>query len=120
MRPAGRLTGCRGRQRGECHKGKGCHGDVTGDEMSGGATVRYGMDAVGSVRGRNVTSVARWHASGSVRSTADGIKEMHVDGVRGGSAVWRPGTVKRNLRIQLGVELLRALVPDQVEGDRLG
>ena len=120
MRPVGRLTGCRGRQQGKCHKGEGCHGDVTGDEMSGGAAVRYGMDAVGSVRGRSVTSVARWNASGSVRSTADEIKKMHVNGVRGGSVVWRPGMVKRNLRIQLGVKLLRALVPDQVERDRLG
>ncbi len=74
MRPAGRLTGCRRRQRGESHKGKRCHGDVTGGRGVRRGVVGYGTDAVWSVRERNVVGVTKWYAGGSVWSTVGEIE----------------------------------------------
>ncbi len=62
LRPAGRLTGCRRRQREGCHKGKRCHGDVTG-----GRDVRRGDGKVRGGRGRAGTWAERGERNGVVR-----------------------------------------------------
>jgi hypothetical protein len=62
LKPAGRLTGCRGRQRGECHKGKRCRG-----ERDGGRDVRRGNGKVRGGRGRVGTWAERDECNEVVR-----------------------------------------------------